>query len=103
MSDKRQLGTILLESGRINQDDVDRVLEYQRTNGGFFGKALVALGIVTRDEIDWALASQFDLPYIFPNAESVDQEAASLVAADWALAHLAVPIVRAGDTLTVVC
>jgi hypothetical protein len=32
----------------------------------------------------------------------VDREAASLVAADWALAHLAVPIVKAGRTLTVV-
>jgi type IV pilus assembly protein PilB len=102
MSEKRQLGSILLESGRITQADVERVLEHQRTNGGFFGQALVALEIVTRDEIDWALASQFDLPYIFPNPDSVDRDAAMLVAADWALAHLAVPIVRAGDTITVV-
>ncbi len=102
MSEKRQLGSILLESGRITQADVDRVLEHQRTNGGFFGQALIALEIVTRDEIDWALASQFDLPYIFPNAETVDRDAAMLVAADWALAHLAVPIVRTDDTITVV-
>ena len=102
MTERRQLGAILLESGRITQDDVDRVLEYQRTHGGFFGQALVALGIVTREEIDWALASQFDLPFIFPNADAVDRDAARLVKPDWALAHLAVPIVRAGRTLTVV-
>lgn len=102
MTERRQLGTILLESGRITQDDVGRVLEYQRAHGGFFGQALIALDVVSREEIDWALANQFDLPFIFPNADAVDREAAHLVPADWALAHLAVPIVRAGKTLTVV-
>lgn len=102
MTERRQLGAILLESGRITQDDVDRVLEHQRTHGGFFGQALVALGVVSREEIDWALASQFDLPFIFPNAEAVDRDAARMVPPDWALAHLAVPIVRAGRSLTVV-
>lgn len=102
MTERRQLGAILLESGRITQEDVDRVLEYQRAHGGFFGQALIALDVVSREEIDWALANQFDLPFIFPNADAVDREAAHLVPADWALAHLAVPIVRAGKTLTVV-
>jgi hypothetical protein len=102
MAGRRQLGEILLESGRIDQTEVDRVLDYQRTNGGFFGQGVVALGIMSAEEIDWALASQFDLPFIFPNAAAVDREAAALVAADWALAHLAVPIVKAGRTLTVV-
>lgn len=102
MTVKKQLGAILLESGRINQTDVDQVLDYQRTHGGFFGQAIVALGILTREEIDWALASQFDLPFIFPNPEAVDREAAMLVPPDWALTHLAVPIVRAGRSLTVV-
>lgn len=102
MTERRQLGAILLESGRITQGDVERVLEYQRAHGGFFGQALIALDVVSREEIDWALANQFDLPFIFPNADAVDREAAHLVPADWALAHLAVPIVRAGRTLTVV-
>ncbi len=102
MAAKRQLGDILLESGRIEQDDVNRVLDYQRTHGGFFGQSVVALGILSREEIDWALASQFDLPFIFPNADAVDREVALLVPGDWALANLAVPIVKAGRTLTVV-
>ena len=102
MSARRQLGAILLESGRITEADVERVLEHQRIHGGYFGQALVALDIVSREEIDWALASQFDLPFIFPNADAVDRDAARLVSPDWALAHLAVPIVHAGKTLTVV-
>ncbi|MGH7447729.1 MAG: hypothetical protein ACRELT_09225 [Longimicrobiales bacterium] len=99
---RRPLGAILLESGRITQADVERVLEYQRAHGGFFGQGLVSLGILTREEADWALANHFDLPFIFPHADAVDRDVAQLVPADWALAHMAVPIVRAGRLVTVV-
>ena len=99
---KRQLGEILLESGRITQPEVQRGLEYQRVHGGFFGQAIVALGILTRDEVDYFLSHQLDLPYIFPNAAAIDRDAARLVSPDWALSNLAVPIIRAGDELTVV-
>ncbi|MBX6364116.1 MAG: hypothetical protein IRZ00_09635 [Gemmatimonadetes bacterium] len=103
MAEKRNLGRILLESGRVTEAEIEEALEYQRLHGGFFGQALIALGLVTREEIDWALASQFDIPFIFPRPEAVDRDAAALVSGDWALAHLAVPIVRTGTSLTVVC
>ena len=99
---RRPLGAILLESGRITQADVERVLEHQRAHGGYFGQGLVSLGILSREEADWALANHFDLPFIFPHADAVDRDVAHLVPADWALAHVAVPIVRAGRLLTVV-
>src|SRR5690606_30513432 len=102
MQQRRPLGAILLESGRITQADVERVLEYQRAHGGYFGQGLVSLGILSREEADWALANHFDLPFIFPHADAVDRDVAGLVPADWALAHMAVPIVRAGRLVTVV-
>lgn len=102
MAERRVLGAVLLESGRMTEADVERALEHQRTNGGYFGEAVVDLGILKREEIDWALASQFDLPFIFPDAEAADRSVAALVSPAWALAHLAVPIVRSGESITVV-
>lgn len=102
MASGRTMTAFLLESGRITGEDVERALEHQRRNGGYLGEALVELGLVRREEIDWALASQLDLPFIFPDAGSADREATRLVTAEWALAHLAVPIVHGGDTITVV-
>ncbi|MBR9990837.1 MAG: hypothetical protein KFH98_13835 [Gemmatimonadetes bacterium] len=99
---RRPLGAILLESGRITQKDVERVLEHQRAHGGYFGQGLVSLGILSREEADWAIANHFDLPFIFPHADAVDRDVAHMVPADWALAHMAVPIVRAGRLVTVV-
>lgn len=102
MAQRRSIGEILVENGRITRKDVERALEHQRTNGGYFGQALLELGLVSREELDWSLASQFDLPYVFPDADSVDDDAAGLVTPEWALAHMALPIMKTGDTLTVV-
>jgi hypothetical protein len=102
MAERRTIGQILTSLGRISEADCDRALEYQRDHGGFFGEALMALGFVSQDELEWGLASQFDLPYIIPDADSIDPEAARLVSPEWALAHLALPIMRTDDALTVV-
>jgi hypothetical protein len=71
-------------------------------NGGYFGEALVACNLVSEAELEWGLASQFDLPYIFPDADAIDYEAAALVSPEWALAHLTLPIMKTADSLTVI-
>lgn len=102
MVTRQNIGDILMGFGRITQEEVDQALEYQREHGGYFGEALIALGVVSPKEIEWSLASQFDLPYIFPEADSVDPEAVELVTPEWALAHLTLPITKTGSAVTVV-
>lgn len=100
--DKRTIGQILVEMGRISEDDIKKALEYQRDNGGFFGEALIACGMVNEDELEFGLASQFDLPYVFPEADAIDPEAAAIVTPEWALAHLTLPIMMTDESLTVI-
>jgi type IV pilus assembly protein PilB len=102
MGERRTLGQILMSFGRVTEADVARALEHQRENGGYFGEALQALGYVTPEELEWALAAQFDIPYVFPEAENIDPEAAALVTPEWALAHLTLPIMKTPDTLSVI-
>lgn len=102
MSERRTIGQILTSVGRITEDDVAVALEYQRDHGGYFGEALVACKLVTEEELEWGLASQFDIPYVFPEAEAVDPEAAALVTPEWALAHLTLPIMKTAESLQVV-
>lgn len=102
MGERRTLGQILMSFGRIDDEDVGRALAYQGEHGGYFGEALLALGYVTPEELEWGLAAQFDLPYVFPEAEAIDPEAASLVTPEWALTHLTLPIMKTADTLTVI-
>jgi hypothetical protein len=101
MADRKNLGQVLQQYGRLSDADQEQALAYQRAHGGYFGEALVALGIITQDELEFGLAAQFNLPYVFPDPESIDAEAASLVQPEWALAHVAMPIARTAETLTV--
>ena len=96
------IGQILQSFGRISERDVEDALEYQKEHGGYFGEALLELGLVTREELDWGLASQFDIPYVFPDPDSIDPDAASLVTPEWALANLTLPIMQTSDTLNVI-
>lgn len=97
---RKTIGEVLREVGRIGQEDVERALEHQRREGGFFGQALVDLEILREEEVGWGLASQFDLPYIFLDPETVDPEAAHLVSVEWALGHLAIPVARDQASVT---
>ena len=102
MAERSTIGQILLGLGRITEAQAAKALEHQRDHGGYFGEALLALGLLTQDELEWGLASQYDLPYVFPDADSVDPDAVALVSPEWALAHIALPIMKTSDTLTVI-
>jgi type IV pilus assembly protein PilB len=102
MTDRKNLGQVLQQLGRVSVEDQERALAYQRAHGGYFGEALVALGIITQGELEFGLAAQFNLPYVFPDPESIDPDAAALVTPEWALANLTLPIARSDETLSVV-
>jgi 3-isopropylmalate dehydrogenase len=57
-SGRTKIGVILRESGRITDQDVARVLEYQRIQGGFFGQALISLGLASPHDVEQALGRQ---------------------------------------------
>jgi len=58
------LGTLLLEAGAISKADVERILEYARDKQMRFGDAALKLGVAKKDDIEHALARQFDYPYL---------------------------------------
>jgi len=100
MSERKAIGQILRDLGRLSDADIERALDFQRREGGLFGEALIALKLLEPEELEWSLATQFDLPYVFPEAEAIDQAVAGLVSMEWALRHNALPIMRDGQRLT---
>jgi hypothetical protein len=96
------LGEILTDLGRITPEDIERALAFQREHGGFFGDALVALGIVSEEEIRFALADQYDLPVVHLLPANIDRGVARTVPAEWARERRVLPVLRDGDTVTVI-
>lgn len=98
---KGSLGDILLTSQIITESDIRTALEEQNRSGCRFGEALVNLGIVAQEDIDWALSNQLDLPYIRLKKEMIDPEAVSLVPAGLARTYNFIPLIRAGVELNI--
>lgn len=95
------LGAILYHSHIIREADITTALEEQQRSGCRFGEALVALGIVTQEDIDWALSNQLDIPYIHLKQEMIDPDALPLIPARLCHMHLMIPLIRAGDELSI--
>jgi hypothetical protein len=98
---KGTLGDILSASQIITSDDVSSALDEQKRSGIRFGEALVKLGIVTQEDIDWALSNQLDLPYIRLKQEMIDPAATALIPAAMARAFNCIPLIRAGSELNI--
>src|SRR4051812_48905375 len=58
------LGEILRLSGKISELDIGRVIVLQREGNLRFGEAARKMGLVTRKDVELALARQFEYPHV---------------------------------------
>ena len=63
-STRRSIGDILVAAGRLSSEDASLIMEHQRQHQIQFGDAAIALKLLTKDDIDFALAKQFDYSYL---------------------------------------
>ncbi len=50
------LGDILVAKGLVSKEDIERAVERQRESGGRFGESLIALEIITAEQIEEVLS-----------------------------------------------
>jgi len=58
------MGTLLLDAGKLTPEGAERALRMQKDLGIRFGEAAVRLGLVSEDDVQEALARQFAYPYL---------------------------------------
>jgi chain length determinant protein tyrosine kinase EpsG len=69
-----QIGALLVDAGKIIPQDAERVLRYAKEKGVRFGDAAIALGLVSREEVDRMIATQFGYSYVMPGESPVSHE-----------------------------
>lgn len=67
-SARRLLGEVLIRQGKLQPDQIDRVLDFARRKDISFGDAAVALRLISRSDREHAVAEQFDYPYLTKGA-----------------------------------
>lgn len=55
----RPMGVILVDWGRLTQEDAQRVLDFQKKAGLPFGEAGIAMGLITEEDVRQVLSLQF--------------------------------------------
>ena len=70
----RSIGAILIDTGRLKIEDAERIMRLQKEQGLRFGDAAVQLGLLTQADIDLAISSQFDYPYLLRGQSAVSEE-----------------------------
>ncbi len=68
------IGLILLESGKINTEDADRIIKAQQEHNLRFGDAAVKLGLVTQADILHAVSQQFSYSSLSAENGAVERE-----------------------------
>jgi len=68
------LGEIFRETRRLDADQIEAILAHQREHGLLFGEAAVALKLVNKHDVLWALSKQFHYPYALDGRKQFDAE-----------------------------
>ena len=71
---RKSIGAILVDAGRLSTASAEQIYRLQREQGSRFGDAAVKLGLLSEEDIRYALAYQFDYPYLPPGSESLGHE-----------------------------
>jgi len=58
------IGVILVNAGRLSEENVTRILEAQVQQQNHFGEAAINLGLLTDDDVRFALSRQFNNLYL---------------------------------------
>lgn len=98
---KKRLGDILIDCDLINEDQLKDALAYQREHGIKLGEALSEMGLVTEDDIIWALGNQLNISFIHLSPEIVNSEVVKLISSDFARDYRLMPLYKAGNEFSV--
>lgn len=99
--EKRLLGQILVEQGKITPEQLRIALQKQKDTGARLGQVLVSLGYLTEDQLIKTLEDQLGVSRVNLKEIKVDHEAIEIVPKQLAQKYKVFPVKRTGDRLSV--
>ena len=97
----QKLGEILVYYKIITPEQLEEGLKIQKSKGKRIGEILIDLGRVTQDEINWVLGKQLNLPYVQVNIGNIDIQLSKNISEDILRKFKAIPIMELNDELVI--
>jgi len=101
VEEKKQLGQILVEAGKISEDQLIEALRYKRDHNMYLGKAIINMGLLSEKGIAQTLSDQLELPYLDLLEYEVQPESIKLVDEKFAREHCLIPLFFIDNMLTI--
>ena len=101
MNSRKRLGELLVESGKINQEQLEQALLIHKRTGDRLGQVLVDLGYITETGLLRVLEHNLGIPLIDLSTVRPEKEAVRLVPMSLAERHGIIPIRKKGNRLMV--
>lgn len=98
---KKQLGQLLIESGKLTQKQLEEALRYKQSHDVYLGKAIIAIGFMTDKELAETLSHQLEIPYLDLSGYEIQRETLNLVEEQLARKLMIMPIFSLGKSLTI--
>ncbi len=96
-----RLGSMLVSSGLITDDQLKKALAAQKSEGGRLGTILVKLGFVQEDKLMTFLSKQYGVPYVDLARFEINPQFIKHIPAEVAQKYRIMPINRSGATITI--
>ncbi|MBT9174919.1 MAG: Type II secretion system protein E [candidate division WS2 bacterium] len=97
----KQIGQILVETGKITEEQLNKALEVQKTTGDLLGNILMHMGLVSDKDTTQAYSIQVGIPFVDLETTTIDLDAVRLVPKSLVVNYRLIPIRRENSKLTV--
>ena len=95
----KRLGEILVESGQLTEEDIQRALEMQKGTGRRLGEVLIDEGFISETQMIESLRMQLGIDFIDLTKAKIDLSLTTLIPKHIAVQYRLVPVKLVGDKL----
>jgi len=98
---KKQLGQLLIEAGKITEEQLESALRYQRDHDTYLGHAIQSLGFVSEQELMEFISEQLELPFMNLEDFIINPDALNAISDTIARRYNIIPLFSIGNDLTI--
>jgi len=98
---RKKLGEMLIDSGIIEQSELEQALAGSRNAGMKLGRYLIRQGVVNEDTIVKVISEQVGIKQYNPNDFTITPDLSKIMSSENARRYQAVPVHKSGSILTV--
>ena len=96
---KQRIGTLLLQAGKIDEDQLQKGLQIQKEKDGYLGQAFIELGYINNKELNRYISNQLKIPFLQLGYYNVDNKLMDLFSERLVRKKKMLPLFRLNNTL----